>query len=120
MASSLEGRAAAASGRYIRVYSKGDRFPAQIVDGTTIALSAYMTNRRNPVLEYSQRAYRIALTDHADFTGTVEYVEATGAKYVVTDNTRGGHAIALAFALRERLGVDARASSNHESLEWGC
>ncbi len=119
-AESIGGREAVASGRYIRFYSKGDRFPAQVVNGATIILSAFMTDRRNPVLEYSGRAYRVALTDHADFTGTVEYVRATGAQYVITDNTRGGHAIALAQALCERLGIDARPSSNHESFEWGC
>jgi putative mRNA 3-end processing factor len=116
---SPEGGAAMSCGRYIRLYSKGDRFPPQVTSGTTISLSAFMTDRRNPVLEFSQRAYRVALSDHADFVGTLEYVRATEAKFVVTDNTRGGHGITLAREIQSRLGIEARPSSNYSSLAWG-
>jgi hypothetical protein len=59
-----------------------------------------MSRRDDPVLEYSDTAYRVALSDHADFEGTLEYISATGAKAVVTDNTRGGNAIALALEIQ--------------------
>ena len=49
----------------------------------------------------------------------IEYVRQTHAKYVVTDNSRGGKAYELAAELRSRLGVDARPSTNFESREWG-
>jgi putative mRNA 3-end processing factor len=58
--------------------------------------------RNDPVLEYSDRAYRVALSNHADFLGTLDYVLATRAKYVVTDNTRG-RGVELAQAISERL-----------------
>lgn len=117
---SPDGRLALKNGRFIKLYSKGDQFPCEVVSGSTIVLSAFMTSPDSPVLEYSPRACRVALSNHADFIGTLEYIEATGAKYVVTDNTRGGHAIRLAVAINERLGIDARPSSNTLSLEWGC
>jgi hypothetical protein len=68
--------------------------------------------------EYSERSYGIALSNHADFFGTLEYVEATGAQRVVTDNTRG-KGVELAREIRRRLGIDAVPSSNFDSREWG-
>lgn len=102
---------------YVRFYGRGDSKPVQ-PEGTTIALSAYMANPNDPVLEYSERAYRVALSNHADFEGTVEYVRSTGARYVVTDNTRG-HGVELAIELRARLGIEARPSLGEASPLWG-
>jgi putative mRNA 3-end processing factor len=106
------------SGRYIRLYSKGDRFPRDSVDGTKIILSAFLTNPNDPVATYSEKVFRVALSNHADFKGTLEYVEATKAKYVITDNTRGGNGVVLAAELRQRLGIKAKPSSNIEHTEW--
>ena len=57
-------------------------------------------------------------SDHADFNGTLEYILATGATSVVTDNTRG-HGVELALAIKHHLGIKVRPSSNLESHEWG-
>jgi hypothetical protein len=51
--------------------------------------------------------------------GTLDYVAATGAKYVVTDNSRSGKGINLAFELRTRLGIEAVPSTNKYTKEWG-
>lgn len=118
-ANSPEGRQAITSRRYIRFLGKGENELAYAAGATTITLSAYMVNGQEPVLEFSQRAYRVAMSDHADFDGTLEYVRATGAKFVVTDNRRGGHAAELAIALYERLGVEARPSSDESTHSWG-
>jgi Cft2 family RNA processing exonuclease len=78
-----------------------------------------MTNTKDPVLEYSEASFRVAMSDHADFPGTLEYVKATGAQYVVTDNTRAGHAVLLAQEIQRRLGIRARPSANRPSNDWG-
>ena len=44
-----EGIAAMKEGKYLRLYSKGDKFPVHIEAGTTIVLSAYMSAKDNPV-----------------------------------------------------------------------
>jgi len=113
-----EGEEALKGRRYIRLYSKGDRDLVDLNEGTKIVLSAFMNKTNDPVIEYTERGYSVALSNHADFNGTIEYVAATGAKVVVTDNSRG-RGVELAYALRNRLGVDARPSSNLESREWG-
>jgi putative mRNA 3-end processing factor len=116
---SPEGAIAIASARYIRCYGMGDQFPVQPKLGTTITLSAFMSNPDNPILEYSARALSVALSNHADFNGTLEYVRATGAKYVLTDNSRGGHAVELAQEITQRLGIRAAPSELAMSNEWG-
>lgn len=119
-AGSPEARDALASGPCILAYSTGDGHPVQHLGTCTMILSAYMGQRTDPVLEYTENACQVSLSNHADFIGTLEYVEATGAKYVVTDNTRGGHALELASEIRGRLGIDAMASSGVWSKEWGA
>jgi len=115
---SPEATEAMADGRYIRFYGKGDDLPVDF-DGTSVTLSAYMTRPDDPLLEYSERSYRIALSNHADFHGTIEYVRATGATYVVADNSRGGHAFELARELSSRLNICAVASTPKTTREWG-
>lgn len=102
---------------HIQFYGHGDRKPVDPV-GTTIALSAFMADPLDPVLEYSERSYRVALSNHADFDGTLEYVRATGASHVVCDNTRGA-GIELAQAISSQLRIAARPSLGQPSPLWG-
>jgi putative mRNA 3-end processing factor len=115
-----DGRAALGNGRHIRIHSTRDRKPHDRADRSKIVLSAFMSRRDDPVLEYSESAYRVALSDHADFDGTLDYIKATGARAVVTDNTRGGNAISLALEIQRQLNIPARPSSNLSSREWGA
>ena len=109
---SAVGRAMLNERSYIRLYSKGDSFGNELIEGTSITCSAYMVGTDHPLLQFSERAYRVALSNHADFEGTLAYVEATGAKRIVTDNTRS-HGVDLAIAINERLrGVLATPSTN--------
>ena len=118
LATSPEGQEALKGKKYVRFYSKGDRVPVDLKEGAKIVLSAFMNKTSDPVIEYTDRAYSVAFSNHADFNGTLEYISATDAKRVVTDNTRG-HGVDLALAIKQRLGIDARPSSNLESHEWG-
>jgi putative mRNA 3-end processing factor len=115
---SSSGREALSQPRYVRFYSKGDRPPVDFTGGSTIVLSAFMNKTEDPVIEYTERSYSVALSNHADFEGTLAYVAATGARRVITDNTRG-RGVELALALQHRLGIEARPSSNLDSREWG-
>lgn len=105
---------------YIRFFGKGDKLPVDSEAATTITLSAYMSRPDNPIVEYSENSLSISMSDHADFNGTLEYVKATGAKYVLTDNFRGGHGVELAISLSERLGIKAKPSHFEPNREWGA
>lgn len=103
---------------YIRLYSKGDGFSNELIEGTSIVCSAYMS-RDKPLLTYSDRAYRVALSNHADFNETLEYIKATEARQVITDNTRN-HGWELAIAINARLpNVDAKPSTNKPGVGRG-
>ncbi|MCH8906485.1 MAG: hypothetical protein IH840_05285 [Candidatus Heimdallarchaeota archaeon] len=117
--SSAEGKKCIKNGRYIRFFGKGDRRPIDFSDEVTIKLSAYFTRRDTPVTEYSKRSFGVALSNHADFNGTLDYVKETGADFVLTDNSRGGKAIDLALAINKMLNVDALPSEQTYSYEWG-
>ena len=66
-------------------------------------------------------SYRLSMSNHADFNGRIEYIKATGASYVVTDNSggRGGKAVDLANYIKYTLGIACRPSSGEFSLSWG-
>lgn len=83
-----------------------------------IHLSAYMSKLDDPVTLYDNGDCCIALTDHADFTGTMEYVEATGAQRVWTD-PRSGNAEALAGAIEKQLGIPSAIVPEILSRGWG-
>ena len=106
------GRSAIKERSYVRLYSKGDGFRNELIEGTSVTCSAFMVDHDNPLMEFSDRAYRVALSNHADFEGTLAFVKATGARTVVTDNTRN-HGRELAIAINDRLpGVRAEPSTN--------
>ena len=104
---------------YIRLYSKGDGFGNEPVDGTSIICSAYfMVKDDHPLRAYSDRSYQVALSNHADFDETLEYVKATGAKQVITDNTQT-HGIDLAVSINSLLqNVRAEPSTNSLAPRW--
>lgn len=77
-----------------------------------------MNKTEDPVIEYAERSYSVALSNHADFKGTIAYIAETGAKRVITDNTRGS-GVELAIGIQRLLGIEAEPSSNFESREWG-
>jgi len=72
-----------------------------------------------PILDYSENHCRVALTDHADFIGTIEYIKATKCEKVITDPSRGGNAQDLAYHIKNMLGIEAYSASLVTSKEWG-
>ncbi|MEM2105107.1 MAG: MBL fold metallo-hydrolase [Candidatus Bathyarchaeia archaeon] len=62
-----------------------------------------------PCREISEREYIIALSDHSDFDGLMEYVRRSKPKFVVTDNFRVGYAETLAREIKKRFGISAVA-----------
>ncbi|WP_142760682.1 hypothetical protein [Mycobacterium sp. MFM001] len=118
---SPEGRLVCQSSRYIRIYGRGDPQKLEIPpNANNIVLSAMMVpGDQGPIVTYGPRSYRIALSNHADFTGTLEYVAATGASFVLVDNSRHGNAIELADAIRTDLGIAAAASEVVTDFRWG-
>jgi putative mRNA 3-end processing factor len=70
-----------------------------------ICLSGWEFNA--PCRQIGDREYLVALSDHSDFDGLIEYVKRSKAKQVITDNYRMSHGAVLAKEIRKRLGVSA-------------
>jgi putative mRNA 3-end processing factor len=62
----------------------------------------------SPCRQIGDREHLVALSDHSDFDGLIEYVRRSGAKKVITDNYRS-NGDALAKEINKRLGVYAVA-----------
>jgi putative mRNA 3-end processing factor len=63
----------------------------------------------SPCRQIGDREHLVALSDHSDFDGLIEYVRRSKAKQVITDNYRVSHGVVLAGEISRRLGVSAVA-----------
>ncbi|RLG59280.1 hypothetical protein DRN86_04490 [Candidatus Geothermarchaeota archaeon] len=75
------------------------------VDGLKIHLTGW--EFRKMVWQVSEKEYRVALSDHADFTQLLLYIASSKPKLVITDNYRVGYAKILAREVEKRLGIKA-------------
>lgn len=116
---SQEANDAMSHSNYIRIKDTTEPKLSDKLCNTTITLSAFMAQKDDPILQYTESSYSVAFSDHADFNGTLEYIQATRAKKVITDNTRGGNAVSLAIEIKNRLGIEAAPSKNSRTREWG-
>jgi putative mRNA 3-end processing factor len=106
-ADSTEGKAIRADGRYILFVGKGDVRQDIRPGEYRITLSAYMAPPDDPYLQINGQHCRIALSNHADFNETLEYVQAVSPDRVGVDGSRSPYAAELALEISTRLGVPA-------------
>lgn len=103
-----------------------DKDGHELLDGNLPCVAFYHMNQRShvglhnarfcisgwefqkPCRQIGDREHIIALSDHSDFDGLIEYVKRTRAKQVITDNYRSD-GDALAKEIAKRLGVSAVA-----------
>lgn len=87
-------------GRQLELLPKGIHYSKITVSrwGTTV-----------PFYKIADDYYIVALSDHADFNGVLEYVQGSEPSLVITDNYRGGFADSLAVEITSRLGIEAKA-----------
>lgn len=63
----------------------------------------------SPCREVGEKEYVVALSDHSDFDGLIEYVRRSKPRLVITDNFRVGRAETLANEISSRFGISATA-----------
>ncbi len=61
-----------------------------------------------PCRRTGENEFVVALSDHSDFKGLIEYVRQSKPKLVITDNFRAGDAETLANQIEKQLGIEAR------------
>ena len=62
----------------------------------------------SPCRQIGFREHVVALSDHSDFDGLIEYVRRSNPKQVITDNYRS-YGEVLAREIKKRLGIRAVA-----------
>lgn len=63
----------------------------------------------SPCRKLAQNEFVIALSDHSDFDGLMQYVRLSKPKLVIVDNFRVGYAERLAREIEKRFGISALA-----------
>lgn len=89
------------------------------LEGNRIILSAFMVPHEDPILVRSDNSIRIALTDHADFAGTISLIREVSPQLVIADSSRGGDADALAEYVKRELGIEAISNVRPVGNYWG-
>jgi len=87
-------------GRQLELLPKGIHY-------SKITVSRWGTTE--PFYKITDDYYIVALSDHADFNGILEYVQGSEPSLVITDDYRGGFADSLAVEITSRLGIEAKA-----------
>lgn len=90
---------------YLAFYHMGSRRYVG-KDALRICLSGW--EFESPYRRIAENEYVVALSDHSDFTELLRYVGESNPKFVVTDNYRGGAAVALAKEIQRRLNIPAK------------
>jgi putative mRNA 3-end processing factor len=76
------------------------------VEGFRVCVSGWEFN--TPCRQTGEKEFIVALSDHSDFKGLLEYVRQSKPKLVITDNYRGGNAETLAKQIEKQLGIKAK------------
>lgn len=89
----------------IAFYHMGSK--GKIKGGFRVTVSGWEFD--SPCREIGDKEFIIALSDHSDFEGLMEYVRKSKPKLVIVDNFREGYAETFAREVRNRLGICAMA-----------
>lgn len=70
----------------------------------------------SPCRRTGEKEYMVALSDHSDFNGLIEYVRRSKPKFLITDNYRDGHAEAFVKEVCRRFVISAVALPHKRTL----
>jgi putative mRNA 3-end processing factor len=91
----------------VAFYHMNARRNVGLVGSSRICVSGW--EFRSPCRQIGEREHLVALSDHSDFDGLIEYVRRCRPRRVITDNYRVRHGTTLAREIRRRLSIDAVA-----------
>jgi len=91
----------------VAFYHMNSRKTVGMVGSSRICVSGW--EFRSPSRQIGEREHLVALSDHSDFNGLIEYVRRCNPKQVITENYRVSHGATLAREINKRLGIPAVA-----------
>ena len=91
----------------VAFYHMNSRKSVGMMGSSRICVSGWEFH--SPCRQIGEREHLVALSDHSDFNGLIEYVKRCNPKRVITDNYRVSHGATLAKEINKRLGIPAVA-----------
>lgn len=91
----------------VAFYHMNARRSVGLVGSSRICVSGWEFH--SPCRQIGEHEHLVALSDHSDFNGLIEYVRRCRPKRVITDNYRVRHGATLAIEIKKRLGISAVA-----------
>jgi putative mRNA 3-end processing factor len=91
----------------VAFYHMNSRKSVGMMGSSRICVSGWEFH--SPCRQIGEREHLVALSDHSDFNGLIEYVKRCNPKRVITDNYRVSHGVTLAKEINKRLGIPAVA-----------
>lgn len=96
------------------VFCKWGTIPHEAEEFMRIRISGWSTFKRpgelggdKPVFSRDEKYHVVALSGHADFRETLDYIKRSNPEFVIADDTRKGSGVALAEAVQQELGIPA-------------
>ena len=91
----------------VAFYHMNSRRSVGLLGNSRICVSGWEFN--SPCKQIGEREHLVALSDHSDFDGLIDYVSRCKPKRVITDNYRVSHGTTLAKEIQARLSIPADA-----------
>jgi putative mRNA 3-end processing factor len=91
----------------VAFYHMNSRRSVGLLGNSRICVSGWEFN--SPCKQIGEREHLVALSDHSDFDGLIDYVSRCKPKRVITDNYRVSHGTTLAKEIEARLSIPADA-----------
>ena len=113
-ATSEEGRQIAQTKRYLKLIPGNPNIHLeQPFEGKTVVCTGFNPHPEQPVQSHGINEFRVSITNHADLSGTLKFIESTGAEKVVVDASRLNtirHATEIAEIIQDSLHIQAVSS----------
>ena len=108
------------SKRFIKPYTNKHELPSDTSDHISIKLSGMFHRNSGPVARHLNNHYTVAISDHADFNETLEYIDSVNPKMVLTDPSSGkDYANNLSTQIRNKLNIDSHIININRPGAWG-
>lgn len=95
--------------KYVKAIGSGEIMHGGIGNNEVMITLKAVYGRFKGITEIANNSFIAAISDHADFNGTMDYIKATGAKKIITDTKKNWKTAAkLAQIIKTELNIDAR------------
>jgi Cft2 family RNA processing exonuclease len=106
--------------KYIKFYRNKSVLPSDTSDHISIRLKSVYHRNSGPLTVHGDNSYTVAISDHADFNETIEYIQNVKPKYVFTDPaTSMKNASNLSKEIIKKLRIESKPAKVNTKYEWG-